>query len=106
MRIRLRAPLGLHITAQEWITRLIRELPSGRGYADVVFLPLPSVNKPAIVVELKYDKNVSAAIQQIKDRHYTQVLEGYTGEILAVGINYDREDVNKPHSCVIERLEK
>ncbi|HBA48689.1 MAG TPA: AAA family ATPase [Lachnospiraceae bacterium] len=83
--------------------RLIRELPSGRGYADVVFLPLPSVRKPALVVELKYDKTVNAAIQQIKERHYTQALEGYAGEILAVGINYDREDVNKPHSCVIER---
>ena len=86
--------------------RLIRELPSGRGYADVVFLPLPSVKKPALVVELKYDRTVNAAIRQIKDRHYTQALEGYMGEILAVGINYDRDDANKHHSCVIERLEK
>lgn len=23
-----------------------------------------------------------------------------------VGINYDRENKNKPHSCVIEKLEK
>lgn len=45
------------------------------------------------------------AIQQIKDRHYLQALEGYAGEILAVGINYDREDANKHHSCVIERLQ-
>ena len=44
------------------------------------------------------------AIQQIKDRHYTQALEGYTGEIMAVGINYDRDDANKHHSCVIERV--
>lgn len=47
-----------------------------------------------------------AAIRQIKDRHYTQALEGYAGEILAVGINYDRDNDNKPHSCVIERLKK
>lgn len=84
--------------------KLIRELPSGKGYADVVFLPLPSVKKPALVIELKYDKTVNAAIQQIKDRHYTQALEGYAGEILAVGINYDREDEH--HNCVIERMEK
>lgn len=32
--------------------RLIRELPSGRGFADVVFLPLPAVNKPALVVDI------------------------------------------------------
>lgn len=84
--------------------RMVRELPTGRGFADVVFLPLPSVNKPALVVELKYDKTAGTAIQQIKDRHYTQVLEGYAGEILLVGINYDKE--NKQHSCIIEKVEK
>ncbi|MCI8429478.1 MAG: AAA family ATPase, partial [Lachnospiraceae bacterium] len=85
---------------------LIRELPAGRGFADIVFLPLPSVKKPALVVELKYDKTAHTAIQQIKDRQYTQALNEYAGEILAVGINYDRDNVNKPHSCVIERIEK
>ena len=85
---------------------LIRELPTGQGFADIVFLPLPSSGKPALVVELKYDKTAHAAIQQIKDRHYTQALEGYAGDILLVGINYDRENRNKPHSCVIERVEK
>ena len=86
--------------------RLIRELPSGRGFADVVFLPLPSVNKPAIVVELKYDKTPGAAIQQIKGRQYTRALEGYFGEILLVGINYARDHKNKPHSCIIEKVRK
>jgi len=81
--------------------RLIREMPTGRGFADVVFLPLPSVRKPAVIVELKYDKNVQAAIQQIKDRQYTQTLEGYAGEILLVGINYNQKD--KSHSCMIEK---
>ncbi len=85
---------------------LIREFPAGKGFADVVFLPLPSSGKPAIVVELKYDHTVDAALQQIRDRHYTQSLEGYTGEILLVGISYDRENKNKPHSCVIEKWEK
>ncbi|MCM1500530.1 MAG: PD-(D/E)XK nuclease domain-containing protein, partial [Clostridium sp.] len=85
---------------------LIREMPAGRGFADVVFLPLPSCSKPALVVELKYDRTADAAIQQIKDRKYTQALEGYTGEILPVGISYDRENKNKPHSCVIERVKK
>ena len=59
--------------------KLIRELPAGRGFADVVFLPLPFSTKPALVVELKYDKSASTAIQQIKDRKYTQALEGYSG---------------------------
>lgn len=85
--------------------RLIRELPTGRGFADVVFLPLLSSGKPALVVELKYDKSADTAIQQIKERHYTQALEGYLGEILLVGINYDRDSKEKPHSCIIEKTE-
>lgn len=84
----------------------IRELPAGKGFADVVFLPLRSVQKPALVVELKYDKTADAAIQQIKDRHYTQALEGYAGEILLIGINYNRKDLDKTHRCVIEKVEK
>ena len=81
-------------------------MPTGCGFADVVFLPLPSTGKPAMVVELKYDKTADSAIQQIKDRHYTQALEGYSGEILLVGINYDKGNKDKPHSCVVEKIEK
>lgn len=84
--------------------RLVREFPTGKGFADVVFLPLPHTDKPALVVELKYDKNAKTAIKQIRERRYTQVLEGYSGEILLVGINYDKE--KKAHSCVIEKTEK
>lgn len=86
--------------------RLIREFPTGKGFADVVFLPLPHTNKPALVVELKYDRTVTAAIQQIKNRHYTQALENYSGEILLVGINYDKDEPDKPHSCVIEKISR
>lgn len=86
--------------------KLIREFPTGKGFADVVFLPLPSAKKPALVVELKYDKTAVAAIQQIKDRNYTQALSDYTGEILLVGINYDKDCADKPHSCVIEKVKK
>ena len=86
--------------------QLIRELPAGKGYADIVFLPLPHTDKPALVVELKYDKTADSALMQIRDRRYTQALEGYSGKILLVGINYDRDEKNKPHSCVIESVEK
>ena len=102
----LGAAIGLAYYSARKDYRLIRELPAGKGFADVVFLPLPSVGKPALVVELKYDKTANAAIQQIKDRQYTKALESYTGEIVLVGINYDSENKNKPHSCVIEKLEK
>ena len=86
--------------------KIIREFPTGKGFADIVFLPLPHTSKPALVVELKYDKTVETALQQIKDRHYTQALEGYSGEILIVGISYSKENKDKPHSCLIERTVK
>lgn len=82
--------------------KMIRELPTGRGFADIVFLPLPHTGKPALIIELKYGKSAHAAIQQMKDRHYTQALEGYTGRILLVGINYNKQ--NKQHSCIIEKM--
>ena len=84
--------------------KIIRELPSGRGFADIVFLPLPHTDKPALVIELKYDKTAAAAIQQIKDKNDTQVIEGYSGGILLVGINYNRN--NKAHDCIIEQFRK
>lgn len=86
--------------------RIVRELPSGKGFADIVFLPLPFSNKPALVVELKYNKSAETAIWQIKDRKYTQALLGYSGEILLVGVNYDKNSADKRHSCIIERMEK
>lgn len=119
--------------------RMIREMPAGHGFADIVFLPLPHTDKPALVIEprvknefftrqvcaasntnlgtlaarregsqheYKYNKSAESAIQQMKDRHYAEALEGYSGTILLVGVNYDKEDKNKPHSCVIERIDK
>lgn len=84
--------------------RMVREMPAGYGFADVVFLPLPMVQKPALIIELKYGGSADAAIQQIRDRQYPRALEGYAGEILLVGVNYDKDNRNKPHSCAIERF--
>lgn len=84
---------------------MIRELPAGYGFADIVFLPLPSAaGKPALIIELKYDHSADTALQQIKDRHYSRSLEDYTGDILLVGVNYDKNSKNKLHSCRIEKL--
>ena len=71
--------------------KIIREMPTGYGYADVVFLPLPSRNKPAGEVELKYDKTAEGAIRQIKDKKYSDIWKDYAGEVVLVGINYDKE---------------
>ncbi len=83
-----------------------REMPSGKGYADFVYLPrLRHVAEyPALVVELKWDKSKESAIEQIKERKYTESVKEYTGNILLVGINYDKE--SKIHECTIERVGK
>ena len=83
---------------------LIREMPAGKGYADIVFLPRKYSDKPAMIVELKYNQSAEGAISQIKDKKYVNVFHGYEGKILLVGINYDKE--TKKHSCVIEEWEK
>ncbi len=82
----------------------IRELPTGKGFADIVFLPRKNVSKPALVIELKKDKSVKAAIDQIKERNYPQQVEKYTGDMLLVGINYD--EATKKHECQIEPWKK
>ena len=79
----------------------IRELPTGKGYADVVYLPRKNhMDKPAMIIELKWDKSAEGAIAQIKDKKYVKALEEYKGNMLLVGVNYDKE--NKKHQCVIE----
>jgi hypothetical protein len=82
----------------------IEELPSGRGYADVVYLPKKGSDMPIMVIELKWNRTVEGAIAQIKNRNYPQVFEGFGSDILLVGVNYDEK--SKKHSCMIERVEK
>lgn len=84
--------------------QIIRELPAGRGFADIVLLPNRNVESPAIVLELKYDKDAETAISQIKRQNYGRALNAYFGEVILVGINYDK--TSKKHSCVIERILK
>ena len=78
---------------------IVREMPSGKGFADLVFIPLK--DKPAMIVELKWNQEVDTAIKQIKEKKYPKVLENYEGEILLVGISYDKE--TKKHNCIIEK---
>ena len=85
--------------------KAIRKFPCGKGFADLVYLPLhKDINKPAIIMELKWNKSAETAITQIKERQYPKALEDYAGEILLVGIDYQKE--TKEHTCVIERCQK
>ena len=82
----------------------VEELPSGHGIADVVFLPKRRSILPAMIVELKWNKDAEGAIKQIKDRNYPKVLVNYGGRIVLVGVNYDED--TKTHDCVIEEYRK
>ena len=79
-----------------------REFATGKGYADLVMIPRRNASKPAIVIELKYNHSTNTAISQIKQKNYPAKLADYTGDILLVGINYDKE--SKQHTCKIESV--
>lgn len=75
------------------------ELPAGEGYADVAYIPRRDSDWPALVVELKWNKSADGAIAQILAKKYPEALKGFGGEILLVGISYDRD--RKKHECRI-----
>ena len=81
-----------------------REYATGKGYADLVMIPRRNVAKPALVIELKFNHTADTAIDQIKRKEYPAKIAEYTGNLLLVGINYDKE--TKQHSCKIERMVK
>ena len=91
-----------YLSAMQYYFKPIRELPTGRGFADFVFLPKPEykMDYPAIVVELKWNQNADTAMKQIIDKKYPATIEGYTGDILLVAINYYKD--NKEHQCLIQ----
>ena len=80
-----------------------RELAAGKGFADIVFIPRKNIDLPALVVELKRNQSTGLAIEQIRQKKYTDKISQYTGEILLVGINYDDD---KGHTCRIEKFIK
>ena len=82
---------------------VIMELPAGEGFADMVFIPKRSANVSEMIVELKWDKSAEGAIDQIKDKGYVDALKEYKGNLLLVGINYDKK--TRVHQCKIEKYE-
>lgn len=82
---------------------IFRELPSGKGFADLTFIPRKGVDAPAMVIELKYNNSADNALEQIKQKNYTEKLNAFSGEILLVGISYDN---SKGHTCIIEKISK
>lgn len=96
-----------YFTAPAYYT-ILREMPTGKGFADMVFIPRANAgNRPAMIVELKYDESADTAIRQIKERRYAGALKDYGANILMVGISYEKDSSNsnyKKHTCVIEKF--
>lgn len=80
------------------------ELASGKGYSDILFLPRNTSSKPALLIELKWNKNADKALSQITDKNYAHILRkfNYTGEALLIGINYNAK--SKKHTCKIKKI--
>ena len=95
-----------YLSAMQYYFKPIRKLPTGRGFADFVYIPKPEykADYPALIVELKWNQNAQTAMQQIKNKKYPTAIENYTGDILLVGISYDKNC--KEHQCLIEKYEK
>lgn len=97
-----------YYAAQKYYTTIL-ELDSGKGFADIVYLPSPKYpDKPALLIELKYNKDTETALDQIKNKKYPDRLEHYKGNTLLVSINYNRDVSSneagfKHHSCKIEK---
>lgn len=93
-----------YLSAMRYYFKPVREFPTGRGFADFVFIPKTEYRHdyPALVVELKWNKTAKAAIAQIEERKYPESVRQYTGDILLVGINYDKK--SKKHDCVIRQF--
>ena len=82
---------------------IVKEMTTGKGFADVVFIPYVP-NTPAMIIELKRNGSTESALSQIREKKYFDSLEHYSGDLLFVGVNYDEE--TKKHECKIEKLVK
>ena len=95
-----------YLATESYYRAPLNEFPTGKGFADIVYLPISanSKSKPALLIELKKDASAKAALEQIKERDYVSRVKEYTDNILLIGINYDSK--TKQHSCTIEEYSK
>ena len=94
-----------YFACNEYYLPFIREFPTGKGFADIVFIPANPLDKqnPILVIELKKDQSAQTALNQIKEKKYPTYFENYHCDIILVGINYNED--TKEHTCKIEIIE-
>ena len=95
-----------YLAAEKDYLAPLNEFPTGKGFADIVYLPkkVSKKGKPALIIELKKDASAKVALEQIKERDYVSRVKEYTDNMLLIGINYDSK--SKQHSCIIEKYQK
>ena len=95
-----------YLSTIQYYFKPVRELPTGRGFADFVYVPKPEYKNdyPALIVELKWNQSAQTALQQIREKQYPASILDYTGDILLIGINYNKK--TKSHECIIEEYQK
>ena len=81
--------------------KIIREMPSGKGFADFIFYPNDK-SKPAFILELKKNSTPEEALKQIREKKYALSLRNYTGKKFAIGISWDKK--TKEHKIKIEDI--
>lgn len=91
-----------YLSSMDYYSKM-EEIPAGKGVADMVFFPKAGTQKPALIVELKWNRSEQEAMNQILDKKYVRVLKDYHGTVLPAGINYDEK--SKTHGCVIREIE-
>ena len=101
--VSLQSAVGLAYFSATSRYTIIPEMPGGEGFADMAFVPYVQ-GAPAIIIELKMDKEPDAAIAQIKARDYASAFASYTGPIYLVGVTYGKR--TEKHKCKIEVVEK
>ncbi|MBP5503306.1 MAG: AAA family ATPase [Bacteroidales bacterium] len=99
----MRCAIVLAYYAAKPFYKIFHELPTGKGFADMVFIPLHNSSHPAIVVELKYDKSADSAIDQIHRKEYPASLKGFSKRIILCGINYNKS--TSKHEVEMEVIE-
>ena len=81
-----------------------RELQSGKGSADLVYVPKRNARLPVLLIEFKYGRSAEKALHQIKEKEYfSRYRNGdYQNDILLIGISYNPK--TKDHQCIIEKM--
>ena len=84
---------------------VFRELQSGKGSADLIYVPKRNMHLPILLIEFKYGQSAEEAMNQIKEKEYfRRYIDGdYPNDVLLIGINYNPKTKN--HQCLIEKLD-